>query len=60
MKKRKTDERITLFVAIRKEQYEALRTIAFNKRKSLAAVTREALDYYLKTKKDFKIKESTA
>ncbi|MFQ5688031.1 MAG: hypothetical protein ACE5GV_15395 [Candidatus Scalindua sp.] len=52
MKRKKTEERVTLFAAIQKEQYEFLRTIAFNERKSLAEVTREALDCYIKTKKE--------
>lgn len=51
VEKKKLGERITLFAAILKEQYEALRFIAYKEKKSLAEVTREAIDIYLKTKK---------
>jgi hypothetical protein len=49
--KKNLGERITLFAAILKEQYDSLRFIAYKERKSLAEVTREAIDTYLKTKK---------
>lgn len=38
---------VTLFAAIEAEQHEALRTIAFAERRSLADVVREALDAFL-------------
>ena len=38
---------VTLFAAIEAEQHEALRTIAFAERRSLADVVREALTMYL-------------
>lgn len=38
---------VTLFAAIEAEQHEALRTIAFAERRSLADVVREALSMYL-------------
>ncbi len=50
MNKKKTEERVTLFAAILKKQHEALRTIAFHERKSLAEITREAIEFYLKNK----------
>jgi len=40
--------KVTLFAAIRKEQYEALRFIAFKENKPLAEITRNAIDFYLK------------
>jgi hypothetical protein len=47
---RKKEARVTLFAAILEAQYEGLRTIAFREKKSLAEVTREAIDIYLQTK----------
>lgn len=46
----KAADRVTLFAAIRENQYEAMRKIAFDRKKSLAEVTREAIDVYLKSK----------
>jgi hypothetical protein len=47
---RKKETRVTLFAAILEDQYEGLRTVAFREKKSLAEVTREAIDIYLQTK----------
>lgn len=38
---------VTLFAAIEAEQHEALRTIAFSERRSLADVVREALSQFI-------------
>jgi len=35
-------------LTIRKDQYEALRFIAFKENKPLAEITRKAIDFYLK------------
>jgi hypothetical protein len=45
---RKLQAPVTLFAAIEREQHEALRTIAFAERKSIADVAREALERYIK------------
>lgn len=45
---KKLEGPVTLFAAIESQQHEALRTIAFRERRSLADVVREALDEYLK------------
>lgn len=47
---KKKETRVTLFAAVFEDQYEGLRTVAFREKKSLAEVTREALDLYLQTK----------
>ncbi len=47
---KKSDTRVTLFAAIENQQYEALRLISYKEKKSLAQVTREALDVFLKSK----------
>jgi len=39
---------VTLFAAIEEEQHEALRRLAFEQRRSLADVTREALTEYIR------------
>lgn len=39
---------VTLFAAIEQEQHEALRQIAFVQRRSLADVTRTALEEFIK------------
>lgn len=44
---RKLEAPVTLFAAIEREQHEALRSIAFSERKSLAEVAREALGQYI-------------
>lgn len=41
-----------LFARIETEQYEALRTLAFKDRSSIAQVTREALDLYIESRGD--------
>lgn len=46
----KKESRVTLFVGIEKEQYEAIRFIAYKEKKSLAEITREALNDYIKKK----------
>jgi hypothetical protein len=43
----KNSKMVTLYAAISDGQHDGLRTIAFSKKKSLAEVTREAIDYYL-------------
>ena len=51
--KNKNDEnrdRVTLFAAIGKEQYEAIRFIAYKEKKSLAEITRESLNDYIEKK----------
>lgn len=45
------EEKVTLFAAIRKDQYDLLRYIALIENKSIAEVTREALDNYIDSKK---------
>ena len=51
-KKKNTNEKdnVTLFAAIPEKQYEGLRAVAFKEKKSLAQVTRDAIDGYLKRK----------
>ena len=44
------EQTVTLFAAILNAQYEGLRAVAFKEKKSLAHVTREAVDAYLKKK----------
>ena len=39
---------VTLFAAIEQEQHQALRQIAFTQRRSLADVTRTALEEFIK------------
>jgi hypothetical protein len=51
-KKNNKDDKITLFAAIYKNQYETLRLIAYKENKSLAEIAREAIDVYLHTKKN--------
>jgi hypothetical protein len=43
----KNTKMVTLYAAINDGQHDGLRTIAFSQKKSLAEVTREAIDYYL-------------
>jgi hypothetical protein len=45
---RKLQTPVTLFAAIESEQHEALRSIAFAERKSIADVAREAIERYIK------------
>jgi len=44
------DNPVTLFAAIEKEQHELLRRIAFEENKSIAEITREALDQYFEAR----------
>ncbi len=46
-RQKKLESPITLFAAIEAGQHEALRTIAFKERRSMADVVREALDQYI-------------
>jgi hypothetical protein len=46
-KENENRDRVTLFAAIGKEQYEAIRFIAYKEKKSLAEITRESLDDYI-------------
>jgi len=50
MSKRESEKRVVLFAAIDREQHEALRYIAFRERRSIADVTREALEEYVARK----------
>ncbi|MGH9365981.1 MAG: hypothetical protein ACRD1B_12075 [Thermoanaerobaculia bacterium] len=47
---KKLESPVTLFAAIEAEQHAVLRQIAFNERRSLADVVREALSEYLKAR----------
>jgi hypothetical protein len=47
---KKLEEPVTLFAAIEKDQYDAIRTMAFEERVSLADVVREALTLYIRRK----------
>lgn len=47
-KERKLESPITLFATIESRQHEALRTIAFNQRRSIADVVREAIDGHIR------------
>ena len=46
-RERKLDTPVTLFAAIEEKQHEALRSIAFSERKSIADIAREALADYI-------------
>ena len=48
-REKKLEAPVTLFAAIEAEQHEALRTIAFRERRSLADVVRQALDEFITT-----------
>lgn len=50
MKDKKLQQSVTLFASIEKTQHEALRYIAYKENRSIADVTREALDNYIKEK----------
>lgn len=50
IKEEKKGNRVTLFAAIDKEQYEAIRFIAYRENKSLAEITRESLNSYIEEK----------
>lgn len=45
-REKKLESPVTLFAAIEKDQYDALRELAFERRVSLADVVREALSFY--------------
>lgn len=47
---RKIGKRVVLFASISEAQHEALRYIAFKERRSIADVTREALEGYIQRK----------
>lgn len=58
---KKLMNKVTLIAQIEERQHEALRTLAYKERKSIAAVVREALDLYFAEKKmdgAAKLKES--
>jgi hypothetical protein len=38
---------VTLFAAIEQEQHDALRRLAFEERRSIADITRDAIDEYI-------------
>ena len=46
-REKKLEGRVTLFAAIEPKQHEALRLIAFEERRSLADVVREALSEFI-------------
>lgn len=46
-RERKLDAPVTLFAAIETEQHQALREIAFEQRRSIADVVREAISQYI-------------
>jgi len=46
-KERKLEAPITLFATIESRQHEALRTLAFTERRSIADVVREAIDAHI-------------
>ena len=48
-REKKLEAPVTLCAAIEAEQHEALRTIAFRERRSLADVVRQALDEFITT-----------
>jgi hypothetical protein len=49
-KEKKIRDSVTLFAAIERKQHEALRYIAYKENRSIAEITREALDNYIKDK----------
>ncbi len=46
-RQKKLGDPVTLFAAIEAEQHEALRTIAFQQRRSIADVVRQAIDEFV-------------
>lgn len=48
---RKLEGPVTLFAAIETQQHEALRSIAFDERRSLADVVRQAIDEFLERRR---------
>lgn len=51
-RERKLEAPVTLFAAIETDQHEGLRLIAFNERRSLADVVRQAIDEFLERHTD--------
>ncbi len=49
-RERKLEAPVTLFAAIETEQHQALREIAFEQRRSIADVVREAISQYVATR----------
>ena len=49
-REKKLEAPVTLFAAIETRQHDALRTIAFNERRSIADIVREALDRYIENR----------
>ncbi len=47
-RERKLENPVTLFVTVEAKQHETLRVLAFQARRSLADLVREALDQYMK------------
>ena len=47
-KGKKLETSVTLFAAIEADQHDALRTIAFQERRSIADVVRQAIDEFVK------------
>ena len=47
-REKKLEAPVTLFAAIEVEQHDALRTIAFQERRSIADVVRQAIDEFVK------------
>lgn len=47
---KKLDSPVTLFAAIEAEQHEFLRSVAFEERRSIADVVREAIELYRQKK----------
>ena len=47
-REKKLEAPITLFATIESRQHEALRTIAFSERRSIADVVREAIDAHIR------------
>ncbi len=45
-REKKLEDPVTLFATIEVRQHEALRTIAFNERRSIADVVREAIEAF--------------
>lgn len=59
-RERKLESPITLFAAIEAEQHEALRRIAFEERRSIADVTREAITEYIARRKKTRTRQAPA
>lgn len=59
-RERKLEAPITLFAAIEAEQHEVLRRIAFEERRSIADVTREAISEYIARRSKAKSRKAPA